>query len=197
MSCSIETTMSIFCIPTAVPRTALLRAVMMAALLLTFPKANAQQAAASEAQVKAAFIVNFAKFVEWPSDRSSGPLVICVADRSSDTLQELRRLAESKSVAGRSIQVRSIGGFAESSGCHIVFVPQSTLKQLPPYGGNEILSVGENSAFLENGGILSLVIQNDHVRLQVNPEAAQAAQLKISSKLLAIARVVHTKGAAR
>lgn len=166
--------------------------VVLIALLL--PMRVFAQTSASEAQVKAAFIINFGKFVEWPN-LISGNFRICVLSKNDITLQELHRMAEDKSIDGHPVEVRTVSGAADLSNCEMLFLPRSQQKDSTEFihSAAPILTVGEFTGFVEEGGMLNLVTENDHVRLQVNPDAAQAAGLKISSRLLAIAQVVHTR----
>jgi len=167
----------------------------IALLALLLPPCAAAQTSASEAQVKAAFIINFARFVEWPNSSAAGNLRICVLSKNDPTLQELRRMAENKSIDGRSVQIRPVTGAADVPNCEMLFVPRSQQKESAEliHSSAPILTISEFGGFVEEGGMLNLVTDNDHVRLQVNPEAAQAVGLKISSRLLAIAQVVHTR----
>lgn len=166
--------------------------VVVIALLL--PMSGFAQTSASEAQVKAAFIINFAKFVEWPNLANTN-FRICVLSKNDTTLQELRRMAENKSIDGHPVEVHTVSGAADLASCEMLFVPRSQQKDSTDFihSSAPILTIGEFTGFAEEGGMLNLVTDNDHVRLQVNPDAAQAAGLKISSRLLAIAQVVHTR----
>lgn len=110
-------------------------------------------------------------------------------------MQELRKIATEKSAAGRTIQIRSVTKVEEISNCEMLFVPRSEQKDSAEFVhlAAPVLTISEFDGFADEGGMLNLVTDNDHVHLQVNPEAAQAAGLKISSRLLAIAQVVHTR----
>jgi len=166
--------------------------VIVIALLL--PMSGFGQTSASEAQVKAAFIINFAKFIEWPNLTNTN-FRICVLSKTDTTLQELRRMAENKSIDGHPVEVPTVSGAADLSNCEMLFLPRSQQKDSTEFihSSAPVLTIGESTGFVEEGGMLNLVTDNDHIRLQVNPDAAQAAGLKISSRLLAIAQVVHTR----
>ena len=161
---------------------------------LLLPMGVFAQTSASEAQLKAAFIINFAKFVEWPN-LASGNFRICVPAKNGARLQELRRMAEHKSIDGRPVEVRTVSTAADIPNCEMLFLPRSQQKDSAEFihSSAPIFTIGESTGFVEEGGMLNLVTDNDHIRLQVNPDAAQAAGLKISSRLLAIAQVVHTR----
>ena len=163
-------------------------------IVLLLPITVFAQTSAPEAQVKAAFIINFAKFVEWPNPTNRS-FRICVLSKNDTTLQELRRMADKKSIDGHPVEVRTVSAAADIPNCEVLFLPQSQQKDSAEFihSSAPILTIGEFTGFVEEGGMLNLVTDNDHVRLQVNPDAAQAVGLKISSRLLAIAQVVHTR----
>jgi hypothetical protein len=176
------------------------RILIVAFFLARAMTAPAQSARAPEYEVKAAFLYNFAKFVEWPTQAfpsSSAPLRICVLGRDpfGDTLD---RIVQGKSISGRPIVTRQVQSPLEARACHILFFSRSdaeTLKQeLAHVRDLPVLAVGEHEGFLLLGGIINFVIDQDRVRFEVNLEAAEHHRLKISSKLLAVARVVDVGG---
>ena len=154
---------------------------------------SAQDSAVSEYQVKAAYLYNFAKFVEWPAESfssASAPFEICIFGR--DPFGEiLQNLIRGKQVNGRSFRIRS--GVAASS-CHILFVSTSVTRQfetiLQGLQGRSVLIVGESEGFVERGGMINFVLEGGRVLFEVNQKAAQRAGLKISAKLLSVAKPV-------
>jgi YfiR/HmsC-like len=140
-----------------------------------------------EYQVKAAYLFNFAKFIEWPPAAQSGPLTICVAGQNpfGDVLEETLR---GEMVNGRPLAMRVIAGPEPS--CHVVFVPQGagTTAYLRAAQGSPILTVGETADFLSEGGIIRFVLEAGKVRFQIDSKAAERAELRISSHLLRLAR---------
>ena len=159
--------------------------------------AAAQSARAPEYEVKAAFLYNFAKFVDWPPRAfpdSSTPLHICVLGRDpfGDTLS---RVVRGKSISGRPIISRTVPSSAEARQCHILFIGSSDpafLRQaLAPLHNLPVLTVGESNEFLPLDGMINFVLEQDRVRFEVNLAAAERHHLKLSSKLLAVARVVN------
>jgi hypothetical protein len=156
----------------------------------------AQSPTAGEYQVKAAFLYNFAKFVEWPSSSfsdASAPLRICVFGQDPFG-QELRDITHEKTVNGRKLQVDQIVDVAQAKTCHILFVASSERMQLKrifeSLRGTDVLTVGDTKGFAELGGIINFVLENDRVQFEVNHKAAEQAGLKISSKLLNVAKLV-------
>jgi len=158
------------------------------------------QVSLPERQLKAAFLYNFAKFVEWPGDAFAGPadpLRFCVL---GDDLvgEELDRLLRGKTIANRPLVARRLKGVAEAQHCHVLFIAaeeQGRMRELPgAVRGASVLTVGENNTFIAWGGVINLLLEDEQLRFEVSLRAAGEARLKISSKLLALARAVHTGG---
>jgi hypothetical protein len=170
-----------------------LLAVMLPAGFLGFASGETQPA--PEYAVKAAFLFNFAKFVEWPDDAfadRSSPLVLCVIgeDPFGDALKSLK----GKTVNGRHLAIRYMTTIEELDRCHLLFVCPSEKPVLPKIlqttKGRSILTVGDMGGFAQDGGIINLVKEENRVGIEINLEAAQRSRLKISSKLLALAKIV-------
>jgi len=161
-------------------------------LLFTF-KGSAQPAQPSEYQVKAAFLFNFAKFVEWPpatfpDDKS--PLCIGVLGANPFGV-DLERFVRDKTINGHPLIVRECHTVEDGKKCQILFVSASEAKQLPDIlkglQGANVLTVGETDGFIESGGIVNFVSEANKIRFQINDAVAKSAGLKISSKLLSLA----------
>ncbi len=163
--------------------------------LLCLTAGTAAQAV-SEYQVKAAFLYNFAKFVDWPGDEFSSPaepLRVCIfgEDPFGATIDELMR---EKLAQGRPLTVRRISAPPAARSCQILFVPQASRSQSRELLGQvkgAVLTVGETPEFLRDGGIINLTLEQNRVRFEVNLQAAERSRLKISSKLLVVARFVY------
>jgi hypothetical protein len=149
-----------------------------------------------EYPVKAALLLNFAKFTEWPADspQARRPVVsICVLGR--DPFGEvLDRTVAGRSAGGRTVVVKRYDGGEGPGSCNVVFVasPESgqLLEQLRALADEPILTVGETDSFAARGGVIGLVVEGDFVRFEVNLAAAARARLQLSSKLLGLARVI-------
>lgn len=170
-----------------------LLAMLLPAGILSF--AHGEPQPAPEYAVKAAFLFNFAKFVEWPNDAFAdiaSPLVLCVLgkDPFGDSLRSLK----GKTVNGRPLAIRYVAVIEELDRCHLLFVSSSEKPVLPKIlqatKGRSILTVGDMEDFARDGGIINLVKEESRVAIEVNLEAAQRSRLKISSKLLALAKIV-------
>jgi len=178
----------------------MLLAMSAAAALFSAPMLmTADTPAASEAQVKAVFLFNFAKYVDWPGaafPSATAPITIGVI--GTDMVGEnLRHYVEGKTVNGRLFVVKHLAPDSELTGCQILFISDSEASRmrgiLEKASVLPILTVGEDEAFTRNGGIIDFVLKNGNVRLVIDLAAAQKAGLTISSRLLAVADAVKGK----
>lgn len=167
---------------------------LLLAPLTCFPQADSQRL---EYRVKAAFLYNFARFVTWPGHSgTNGPVVIGVLGRDpfGDLLEST---IAGKTVSGRPFLVRRLKSPNEAASCHLLFVSESerrTIGQvIEAVGGQAVLTVGETEGFIEKGGMIGFVIEDQAVRIDLNLEAAQAAGLQVSSQLLRVARSIRPR----
>jgi YfiR/HmsC-like len=184
-------------------RTAGFRIQLCAIALLVLagaPSILSQDAPSVEYQLKAAFLLNFAKFVEWPQDAfqtEKTPITLCVFRRNpfGNTLDEVLR---EKAINNRELQARRINDPSELKACQLVFVSESEGKQLSEIlnrlKGSSALVVGESEDFAERGGAIQFFLENNKLRFAINVDAIHRARLLASSKLLALARIVHDNG---
>jgi hypothetical protein len=145
-----------------------------------------------ELQVKAAYLLNFAKFTEWPSAKgvSAEPLVIgCFSD--PEFMEVLKVTVAGKTVASRRIIVKSINSGDDLRGCHMLFVGRSKDEKAGALlvRGREmqVLTVGEGDGFTDRGGMIGFVPADGSVKFAINPQQAERAGLKLSSRLLGLA----------
>jgi len=168
---------------------------------LLFRAANAAGAEPSmtEYQVKALFLLNFTKYVDWPATafaETNSPIVIGLygENKFGDALV---KAVEGRTVSGRQIVIQPIEKNGDPGKCQILFIGDSEknhlgeildkIKALP------VLTVGESDQFLEQGGMIHFVKKEGKIRLEISLEAARRAKLEISSKLLGVADVVKGK----
>jgi hypothetical protein len=161
--------------------------------------ARARGQGIEEYQVKAAFLYNFAKFVEWPSQAfktPQDPIVVCVLGHNPFG-NALEQVIRGKSIEGRAFVFRKVADAEEASACQILFISSSEgkrfhslYKDLKPAG---ILTVGEAEGFAADGGVINFTLDSGHVRFEINVDAAEHEQLHISSKLLSLAQIVKTE----
>jgi len=168
-------------------------------LLIAVPPVLAQNSTAAEYRNKASFLAAFPSFVEWPDSAftsTQSPFVICVrGDFSFGT--SLAELARGASPHGRRVEVHWVHKDQDLRTCHIAFISHSELRRytklLHVLEGAGVLTVGETDDFLTAGGAISFSSGREALQFEVNLNAADAAHLKISSRLLAIARRVMSR----
>lgn len=144
-------------------------------------------AAPSEYQVKAAFLYNFAKFVEWPQEEAGLPLTVCVFGKDPFS-GALERVMDGRTVNGRPITIRRSNDLAKAQVWRVLFISASesgrVTEILKAIQSRNVLTVSEADGFCEHGGVIACVMDGQRVRFRINPKAAARANLKISSELL-------------
>ena len=159
--------------------------------------AHADQSKIREYQLKAAFLYNFVKFVEWPAEDladSDGIISLCVFGEDPFG-PVLDKTIEGKTAKGKDLVIRRLTAVEEMRSCQVVFI-SSLAKDHPPellnaLDDSAVLTVGEMEGFTGMGGVANFVIDKDKVRFEINVDAADRAGLKISSKLLKLSRIVR------
>lgn len=146
-----------------------------------------------EAKVKAAFLYNFAKYVEWPSsafDGGGSPLVIGVIG-SGPMSDALESVVDGKTVGGRRLVIRHLKWNDNLASVQELFVPADQMSgsaKLEPLKSKPILIIGESAGFARRHGAINFVVVGSRVRFEINESAAGQAGLTISSKLLSLGR---------
>jgi hypothetical protein len=160
---------------------------------------RSQETAPTEYQVKAVWLLNFARFVEWPTNtfpHDASPFVVGVLGKDPFG-KDLERAFERKTFRGRPFTFKRISSESERYGCHILFVPSSERRRFRE-GADKlrrapVLTVGEGENFLEDGGIINFTLKDNSVRFEIDVKAAQAAKLKLNANLLKVAATVRGK----
>ncbi len=153
------------------------------------------RAANAPDQLKAAYLYNFAKLIYWPDtafSNKSSPFVMCAFARDQLTEQLIK--IRNKSVGGRTVQIVALGINSSPEFCHMVFVDKSHSEawfkyNLKQYQGQ--LLVGETDGFINRGGVISFYLENDKLRFRVSTHNAKISGVKISSRLLRLAKIVE------
>jgi hypothetical protein len=165
-------------------------------LVLCLLAATAQAQSATEYQVKAAFLFNFARFVEWPPDAFPSPdsaLQICVLGEDPFG-RDFEQVIVDKTVNGHRIEIAHPDGTPQARACQILFIAASEKARLPSIlqglKGASVLIVGDTPGFAALGGAINFVLDDSRVRFEINLKAAELAHLKISARLLTVAKVV-------
>jgi hypothetical protein len=154
------------------------------------------QSQADEYRVKAAFLFHFAQLVEWPTEipgDPNRPFNICTLGEDSFR-GELEDTVGGKSIGTRTVQVRHFKQPQEALGCQILFIGSSEDKRLSTIlaeiDSNPVMTVGEADDFVEQGGIIRFFLEDNKIRFDINLKPADKAGLKISSRLLLLAKNV-------
>jgi len=164
-------------------------------LLAAALQLSAQAPAFDEYQVKAAFLYNFAKFVEWPPGtfmKPIDPIAICIIGQNpfGSTLEDM---VQGKKIGDRSFVVRRLPDTQQAKGCEILFIGASEWKRaralLYVLKAAPILTVGETDDFTSFGGVVAFQLEGPRVRIQIDLGSAERAKLRISSKLLNLAEI--------
>lgn len=175
-------------------RSVLAVAVVAAGVLTTGkPGALAQTGSPHEYALKAAVLYHFAEFVEWPAQAERDTITVCVAGKTA--YDAARETIGGKSIRGKTLVVRQFTGPQDLRNCHILFISAAEKGRMRPIldtvRNTSVLTVGETGGFTESGGIINFKAEGNHLRFDINPDAATRVGLRISSQLLKLARVVR------
>jgi hypothetical protein len=168
------------------------------AILLVFAAVLSQARAADspneEYRVKGAFLLNFAKFVEWPPQafkNPSDPMSICILGANPFT-PALEAAARQIVVDGHALTLQQIQEPQQAHQCQVVFVSVAEKKRarslLEAVKGESVLTVGESDGFIAGGGVIEFRVEESKVRIDISETAAKRAGLRISAKLLSLAQ---------
>jgi len=166
------------------------------------PESACAQSTAEEYQVKGAFLYHFAQLSDWPAsvlNAGDASLELCIFD-DEPRRQELQSTIEGKSIGARIFRVHLISQPQEIQGCNILFLSRDEARRqaaiLRSLRGMPVLTVGETSDFLTNGGMIRFHLEEGKIRFDINLDAAELSHLKISSRLLLLATTVTRGGVA-
>ena len=171
---------------------------------MTARSASAQANPSSEYAVKAAFLFHFAQFVEWPPDafkNAAAPLTYCTV--GEDPLNgALESVLSGKNIGTHPIRVEHVKQAQELQSCQILFIGIAEKKRLAAtlesVKSSPVLTVGDSEHFIQQGGIIGFCQEENKIRFEINLGAAGSARLKISARLLSLAKTVlgHSEGTA-
>jgi hypothetical protein len=165
----------------------------MAAVSLLFAPSRAT-AQFDDRQVKAAFVLNFLKFVTWPASMEpAGPIDVVVLG-ADDLGKAIAEASAGQQIAGRAIVVRAVSRSADIGVPHLLFIGASERERLPvllrQFEGRPVLTVGDAAGYGSAGVVLNFYTSDTRIRFEANTTAATRARLQISSHLLRLARIV-------
>lgn len=167
--------------------------VALAAMLIVV-RAGLDAQAVTQPALRAAFLYNFAKFTEWPPDSlPTGPLMLCVIDDSA-VEGALSELVGNSTINGRTVTISRNASGARLRACHLLYVGEATPGRaaaiLEELLGAPVLTVSNGDDFTRLGGIVGLFVEEGRMRFAINQDAAQRAGVRLSSRLLQLARII-------
>ena len=165
---------------------------VLVGVMLCASSASIRAQSALEYDVKAALLLNFARFIEWPDaafESARSPIVVCVLAPSpfGDTLE---RTLAGETIATRPLSARQVQGVSDSAGCHMLFIPagaESRASALLRQGGPHTITIGESRRFADMGGAVNFVLDGGRVRFNVNLRPVEDRGVRISARMLQLA----------
>jgi hypothetical protein len=157
------------------------------------PEASAQTAISREYEIKAVFLFNFAQFVDWPPEAAASPQAPLIIGVLGDDPFDgyLDDTVRGEKLNNRPFVVQRFRRVEDIDGCQVLFIGHTNSRELvhilAALKGRSILTVGDTEGFAEDGGIIRFITENNRIRFRINVDAAEAAHLVISSKLLRLA----------
>jgi hypothetical protein len=149
----------------------------------------------TEYEVKAAFVYNFTKFVEWPSEKFESDSLVIGVYGENPFEDFLGRVTRGKLARGRHVAVRECEDLEQATSCHAVFVNIDDEKErersLEILEEAHVLTISDTKGFARQGGMIGFVLKENRIHFEINAEATQEADLRISSQLLKLATVVR------
>ena len=176
------------------PRTSHVISGVLVASVLLGGRPGAQSVAAAE--LKAAYLLNFAQFVEWPALAAPAgtPLALCVVDDNA-VGDALERTVKGRTASGRGLTVRQLNSGATFPKCHVLYLTgldlHRSLDAVETAKSLFVLTVSDAARFAQTGGIVELFTENSRMRFAVNVDALQRARIRLSSRLLTLAKIVR------
>jgi hypothetical protein len=170
------------------------RFVIAGAVWLALVGLNAGNAA-STSQLKAAFVLNFVRFTEWPAGaiRDNNAIVVCLTD--TDVAAAFKKIVKGRTASSRNIEARWVRDDGDLRACHVAYISganeRRTADIIAMLQISSILTISDDETFAERGGMANFFVEHDNMGIAVNINAIQRAKLQVSSKLLALARIVR------
>jgi len=168
-------------------------------MLIPFAPLTRAQSQTEEYRVKAALLFHFAQLVDWPpSAFASDTSAITLCTIGQDPFNgELETTLDGKSIGSRPVRISHLKDLHDAAGCHMLFVGSNETKRVPSVlmelGKAPVMTVGESDGFLEQGGMIRLDVEEGKIRFAINLDASEQAGLKVSSRMLLLAKTVVGK----
>jgi hypothetical protein len=167
---------------------------LMMSFAITVQSLQGEERRRGEYELKAAFLYNIGKFIEWPERRGENREYLNVGILGHDSFEGKLELLRGKKIRGRKIVVKKISSVGWAKNCDILFISgsekpriESILREL---SHKPILTVGDSDSFAEKGVMINFYVENESIRFAINNEAARRADVKIHSNLLTLGRIV-------
>jgi hypothetical protein len=168
-------------------------AVLAIAMSAVVPVRSGAADAVSPSALKAAFLLNFAKFADWSAVQTAERIVLCVAN-DDQVESALTDSVRGQSISGHGVEVRRVNSDNPLPACHLLFVPGSDARQMLARIGKEaaLLTVSDGTGFAQSGGMIELFQEGGRMRFAINVDTTQRSGVRLSSRLLDLARIVRT-----
>ena len=151
----------------------------------------------NEYEVKAAFLVNFFKFVEWPSRARDGSAGYMLCIYGSDPFGQYAKALDGSKVRGKVLEVKKVSSTRSLKGCNMLFVSSSERRRLNSVLDTvwraDLLTVGDTDGYAQSGIMVNFFIEEKKVRFEVNMDAIKRANINVSSQLLKLGRIVDNE----
>lgn len=170
----------------------LLKRLLFLTLLFCFAAISMSQTSEKESNLKAAFIYNFTKYINWNKPDNRSDFVIGVIG-DSPIIESLDEIAKTHTVNNKRIVVKSFNNLSQLDQCDILFIPKDNtfpLESILRNVGNGVLTISEQPGFAKRGTTFNFTIVNNKLKFEANLHAINDANLKVSSQLLKLATIV-------
>lgn len=161
---------------------------------VTAPSLRGEERKPGEYEVKAAFLYNIGKFIEWPERRGENKEYLIVGILGHDCFEGKLEMLRGKKIRGRKIVIRKISSVNGAKNCDILFISSSEKTRidliLRELANKPVLTVGDTDSFAEKGVMVNFYIENERIRFAINNEAARRADVRIHSNLLTLGRII-------
>ena len=145
----------------------------------------------ANAKIKAIYIYNFTKYIEWPQDYKTGNFIVGVLGSNSSLLGELNKMASAKTVGSQKFEIKNIASAAEATNCHIVYILNDKSTQLADVvgkvKGKSALIVTDKEGLASKGAAINFVIVENKQKIELNKSNIERYKLKVAEQLVSMA----------
>jgi hypothetical protein len=174
----------------------LTRAVILACALAGLAGATARAQSATASDLRAAFLLNFARFTDWPALAADSVFMVCVMG-DDPVAAAVHKGLGGDAIHGRQFQIETVNASAPLGACHLLFIGAGAAIDnaaiVAATRGRQVLTVSSRKGFAQSAGIIELFVESGRMRFAINVDEVQRSGLTLSSRLLTLAKVVHDK----